>query len=163
MLAKICLNLVLQRTHDKCSSDVTIGLLSCPSLYRTVRNIHSNGVVRLFEFDQRFAAVGDDFSQYDYRNIIDNPDYLNEFANTFDILIVDPPFLSEECMQHTAAIVNKLKTNDASIILCSGQVVAPYAAQYFDLKQCQFRPEHARNLANEFCSYANFDLDSLLS
>lgn len=161
-LAKVCHNLVAQRCHDTSSTDVKIALLSCPSLYSSVRKVHPHGTVRLFEFDQRFAAIGDNFVQYDYKAIADNTDYLNEFAKTFDILVVDPPFLSEECVRNTAAIVHKLQTENASIIMCTGAVVATYVEQFSQLKQCKFHPEHERNLANEFCSYANFDLDALL-
>ncbi|KAG8136889.1 hypothetical protein E2320_005441 [Naja naja] len=40
-----------------------------------------------------------------------------------------------------------------------------YAAKYLGVKMCKFIPRHARNLANEFRCYVNYDsgldLDSL--
>lgn len=162
ILSKVCLKLILQRSDGKCASDIKIALLSCPSLYKSVRSIHPKGVVRLFEFDKRFAAIGGDFQHYNYSDIANNADYLNEYANTFDILVVDPPFISEECVRNTAAIVTKLKTDNASVILCTGQMVAPYVETFLQLKQYEYRPEHERNLANEFATYANFNLDALL-
>lgn len=123
--------------------------------------VHPNGEVRLFEFDVRFSAFKDDFVHYDYSDATKD-DYLNQFRNNFDIIIVDPPFLSEECIRNTSLIVEKLKKTDANVIMCSGQTVADWVQKYLHLNQCAFRPEHERNLANEFCSYANFNLDSFL-
>lgn len=161
-LSKICLKLILDHGEQKSISDTKVALLSCPSLYKTIKSIHPNGVVRLFEYDERFAAIGDDFVYYDYSGIKNSDNYLNEFENYFDVIIADPPFLSEECIRNTALIIKKLQKNDTNIIMCSGYITADWITKFLQLHQCKFRPEHERNLANEFCSYANFDLDSLL-
>lgn len=160
-LSKICLRLILNRSGTHSSSDIKIALLSCPSLYKSIKSVHPNGEVRLFEYDERFSAFHDDYIHYDYNNA-DKKDYLNEYENYFDIVIADPPFLSEECIRNTSLIINKLKKASSDIILCSGQVVADWVKEFLQLNQCSFRPEHERNLANEFCSYANFELDSYL-
>lgn len=144
------------------SSDIKIALLSCPSLYKSIKAIHPKGTVRLFEYDNRFAAFTNDFTHYDYKNAYKQNDYLNEFESNFDIIIADPPFLSEECIQSMGLIIDKLKRKDAKIVLCSGQVVAQFAKDFLHLDQCNYRPHHERNLANEFCSYANFNLDELI-
>lgn len=123
--------------------------------------MHPNGEVRLFEYDDRFSAFKDDYVHYDY-NDASKEGYLKEYQNYFDIIIADPPFLSEECIHNTSLIIKKLKKSDTDIIVCSGQVVADMIKEYLQLTQCVFRPEHERNLANEFCSYANFELDSFL-
>lgn len=163
-LSKICLKLVLERTSTAKQSpaDIKIALLSCPSLYKSVKSVHPNGVVRLFEYDDRFAAFSEDYVHYDYNKAEQSDQYLNEFKAYFDVIIADPPFLSEECIRNTSKIVKKLRKEDSDIILCSGQVVEEWAREFLDLHQCKFYPEHERNLANEFRSYANFDLDSLI-
>lgn len=46
--------------------------------------------------------------------------------------------------------------------MCSGQIASDWIKTFIHLNECEFRPEHARNLANEFCSYANFDLDAII-
>lgn len=160
-LSKICLRLILNRSGTQSSSDIKIALLSCPSLYRTIKSVHPNGEVRLFEYDERFSVFKDDFVHYDYSDAT-NEDHLTEFRACFDIVIADPPFLSEECIRNTSLIVNKLKKADADVVMCTGQTVADWVKEYLQLNECTFRPEHERNLANEFCSYANFDLDSFL-
>lgn len=118
--------------------------------------------VTLFEFDTRFSRVGDDFVHYDY-NLAEQEDYLNDFKGLFDLIIIDPPFLSEECSSKTAKITRKLSKESTKLILCSGLTVKEWAEKYFGLKFCNFKPQHERNLGNEFVSYANFDLDSFVT
>lgn len=163
IISKLCLKLILQLAPEQGSSEVRVALLSCPSLYKSIRSVHPMGTVRIFEFDERFAVFSDDFIQYDYRRIAEQDDYLDEFAGLFDIVICDPPFLSRECIESTSKIVKKLKKENAKVLLCSGQSVSDHAKEFLGLDRCQYRPQHERNLANEFCSYANFPLDELIA
>lgn len=144
------------------SRNVKIGLLSCPSLYKSIRNVHPNGVVRLFEYDKRFEVFNDDFVHYDYKEAAVDANYLKEYEDYFDIIIVDPPFLSEECIEAVSTLVNRMRRCDTDVLLCSGDVVAHWANDFMGLEKCEFRPQHERNLANEFRSYANFNLDALV-
>lgn len=99
---------------------------------------------------------------YDYRKASTDNTYLDEFEHFYDIIIVDPPYLSEECVQNVAITVDKLKKPTSEIILCSGDLVSDWAKQYLGLNKCTYRPQHVRNLANEFRSYANFNLDEMV-
>ncbi|CAD7000765.1 protein-lysine N-methyltransferase CG9154 [Ceratitis capitata] len=137
-----------------------IALLSCPSLFGTVKQIHNK--VKIFEFDKRFSAYGDNFVFYDF-NKADEDDYLLEFKETFDLIIADPPFLSEECITKISKIIKNLQKFEAKIVFCSGAVVEPWITKCLQLKKCRFEPAHDRNLGNEFVSYANFNLDTYLS
>lgn len=161
-LAKVCLKLILERAGQMPTSDVQVALLSCPSLYKSVKSIHPNGTVKLFEFDKRFSTFNDDFVYYDYNQAAIESGYLQQYAGQFDIILVDPPFLSEECIQAVSVLVNRFRKNDSSIVLCSGDIVSDWAKTFMNLKKCAFRPQHERNLANEFGSYANFDLDGMI-
>lgn len=120
-----------------------------------------NGSVTLFEFDERFAAYGTDFVHYDY-NRASESEYLQRFIGYFDLLIADPPFLAEECIEKLSIIVKRLLKNNGKVILCSGEVVEGWAQHYMGLKKCHFEPEHERNLGNAFASYANFGLDEFI-
>lgn len=144
-------------------SQLRVALLSSPSLYDYVRAANADGIVHLFEYDQRFSAYGSDFVQYDY-NLANEPDYLSQFAGYFDLIIADPPFLSEECIEKISLIIKLLtKPTTGKILLCSGDVVEKWAQQFMQLQRCRFQPEHERNLGNAFASYANFDLDVLIA
>lgn len=124
----------------------------------------SDAIVRLFEFDKRFSAFGEDFIYYDYKDTNHHEKKIFKvYGNYFDIILADPPFLSEECIEHVAAFIKRLKKYNSDIIMCSGQTAAVWIKNSLNLHQSNFHPEHERNLANEFCSFANFDLDSLLT
>ena len=138
--------------------DLSIALLSCPSLYSTIRAIVDN--VKIFEFDERFNKYGDDFVHYDY-NLGDNEDYLKNHFKSFDFIILDPPFLSEECLSKSMKIVNRIKKETSLIILNTGSIQRELAGQY-ELKETSFKPRHKNNLSNEFSSFANFDMNKYL-
>lgn len=161
LLSKVCLKLF---EHFKCKqpSQIKIALLSCPSLYKSIKEMHSNGIVRIFEFDARFSAFGDDYVFYDYKDAKNNETFLKHYEHSFDIIIADPPFLSEECIERMANIIRRIKNDDSKIIMCSGKTVAKWIEGFLGLNICEFRPGHERNLANEFCSFANFDLDNFV-
>ncbi|KAH8404394.1 hypothetical protein KR222_010634 [Zaprionus bogoriensis] len=149
---------VAKIVEEQSNPDFRIALLSCPSLYATVKDVHAN--VHIFEYDQRFAAYGADFVHYDFNAIDQNPDYLQAHHKCYDLIIADPPFLSEECMCKMSKIIRCLqRSTDSKIVFCSGEVVEPWLVAQLPLHKCSFRPEHERNLGNEFVSYANFNFD----
>ncbi len=153
ILSGVCKKLV-------CSGgDLKIALLSCPSLYDHIRKVNADNIVRLFEFDKRFSCYGQDFVFYDYKDVTIYPEY----QQYFDIVLMDPPFLSEECIEKLADIVKRISKPTSKIILCSGEVVEDWAHKYLGLRKCRFQPEHERNLGNIFASYANFQLDDLIT
>ncbi|KAB0792329.1 hypothetical protein PPYR_14288 [Photinus pyralis] len=137
--------------------DGRIALISCPTLFNRFRE-NSTCDVRLFEYDDRFSKVcGARFTRYDYKSPLDVP---KEFSKGFDLVIADPPFLSEDCLTKVAVTVKFLAKND--VILCTGEVMSDLAERLLHVKASSFRPSHRNNLANEFRCYSNFDLDTLL-
>ena len=72
--------------------------------------------IMLLEYDRRFEAYGDSFCYYDYNNPLNLPEKLVE--HSFDLVVADPPFLSEECLRKTAQTVKYLARD--RIILCTG-------------------------------------------
>lgn len=72
-------------------------------------------LVVLFEYDKRFAVYGSDFTFYDYNSPMDIP---KQFQKSFDIVVADPPFLSEECLDKTSQTIKFLAKD--KIILCTG-------------------------------------------
>lgn len=166
---------LLKKSDEDCLS---IGLLSCPSLFQTIRSINGESnsysspkrsrqqifildTTKIFEFDRRFESFGADFHFYDY-NKAGEENYLSEFASKFDLIIADPPFLSEECLEKTSAIVKRLIKPEGLIILNTGSVQRELAEKFLSLKESSYKPQHKNNLANEFSSFANFELDKFL-
>jgi len=113
-------------------------------------------VLTLLEYDRRFECHSD-FVFYDYKEPLELPDCLQ--ANSFDVVVVDPPFLSEECLTK-AATTTKYLAKD-KVILCTGAVMEDKAQQVLNATPCNFVPKHANNLANEFYCYLNYKSDYL--
>ncbi|CAG9809831.1 unnamed protein product [Chironomus riparius] len=153
VFGKICKKLI--REYDE---DIKIALLSCPSLFETVRSIADN--VKIFEYDERFKKYENDFVHYDY-NLGDSEDYLKEFTGSFDVIILDPPFLSEECLTKSYKIVSRIKNENSLIILNTGSIQRDLAVK-LGLKESNFKPRHKNNLANDFSCFANFDVDKYI-
>lgn len=134
-----------------------IALISCPTLYSALKERCGVRQISLFEYDTRFKIFGVDFVQYDYKSPLDVP---RSMSNQFDLVIADPPFLSDECLTKTAVTVKFLAKRN--IVLCTGAVMAELAEKLLDVRKCNFVPSHRSNLANEFHCYSNFDFDKAL-
>ena len=114
------------------------------------------------------------FEFYDYNE----PLNLSELYKTdkFDLIIADPPYISEECITKTCVTIKYLsayednderKANDkmtTKLIICTGQLVSELLQKYLNIHICLFEPKHERSLANQFKCYANYStfyLDSI--
>lgn len=135
-----------------------IALISCPTIYSKLKKSCGDRQVALFEYDQRFKVFGADFIPYNYKVPLDVP---REMASSYDLVIADPPFLSDECLTKTALTIKFLSKKN--IVLCTGAIMQELAERLLDVKTCNFLPHHQNNLANEFYCYANFDFDRLVS
>uniref|UniRef100_A0A8D0WJP7 EEF1A lysine methyltransferase 1 n=1 Tax=Sus scrofa TaxID=9823 RepID=A0A8D0WJP7_PIG len=130
-----------------------IACVSAPSVYRTLRRLHrARCSACLFEHDRRFAGLGEEFVFYDYRRPLDFPPGVE--AHSFDLVIADPPYLSQECLRKTAQTIQYLTRG--KILLCTGAVMEEEAAKLLGVKMCKFIPEHTRTLGNEFRCYVNY-------
>ncbi|XP_033230031.1 EEF1A lysine methyltransferase 1 isoform X2 [Belonocnema kinseyi] len=96
-------------------NNARIALVSCPTLYKSVKNVCGDREVTLFEYDQRFRAFGSDYVPYDYNDPLNFPHKLIE---SYDLVIADPPFLSEECLTKTASTIKSL--TKGKILICTG-------------------------------------------
>lgn len=72
-------------------------------------------LVKLFEYDKRFSVYGSDFVFYDYNEPMK---FDEELINSFDLVVVDPPFLSEECL--TKSLQTTKSLTKKHVLLCTG-------------------------------------------
>lgn len=136
-----------------------VALISCPTLFVPLkRQIGHRCMVNLLEYDRRFGVHAPDFIFYDYNSPDELPPNLHRSC---DLVVADPPFLSEECITKTSQTINLLKTD--KVIMCTGAVMKRNVETLLGLKVCSFQPHHRNNLANEFSCYANFDLDGVIN
>lgn len=80
----------------------------------------------LLEYDKRFSTYGPSFIFYDYKEPLHLPDSLSE--KYFDVVVADPPFLSEECLAGMSKTILFLAKN--KIILCTGKFLK-YCTVFF--------------------------------
>ncbi|XP_041970014.1 EEF1A lysine methyltransferase 1 [Aricia agestis] len=144
---------------DQCvQNDGRVALISCPTLFVPVkRQIGSRATVTLLEYDRRFEIHGSDYVFYDYNHPLKLP---ADLTQSCDLVVADPPFLSEECITKTSETIKLLAKN--KIVVCTGAVMKDHVEKMLQTKACKFEPKHRNNLANEFSCYANFNLDSML-
>ncbi|KZC12204.1 PREDICTED: protein-lysine N-methyltransferase N6amt2 [Dufourea novaeangliae] len=138
-------------------ADEQIALISCPTLYSKLKKNCGKRQVTLFEYDERFRVFGSDFEPYNYKFPLDVP---RNKSGSYDLVIADPPFLSDECLTKTALTIKFLAKKN--IVLCTGAIMAELVERLLDVKICNFVPHHQNNLANEFYCYSNFDFDKML-
>ncbi|KAK2588044.1 hypothetical protein KPH14_004113 [Odynerus spinipes] len=150
-------NMIAKGAINSTPADGKIALISCPTLYPQLKKSCGERQVALLEYDSRFKVFEPDFVPYDYNFPLNVP---RDLHNTFDLVIADPPFLSNECLTKTASTVNFLTKN--KIVLCTGAIMMDLVERLLNAKKCNFIPRHKNNLANEFYCYSNFNFDEML-
>lgn len=94
--------------------------MSAPSVYQKLKQGVVGGSDRVsavvLEYDRRFSAYGQDFIFYDYNEPLSLPPSVA--PHSFDIVLADPPYLSEECLSKVAQTVRFL--SKGKVLLCTG-------------------------------------------
>ncbi|KAL4609142.1 N(6)-adenine-specific DNA methyltransferase 2-like [Arapaima gigas] len=129
-----------------------VACVSTPSVYQKLKQGGASVSPVLLEFDRRFSLYGDEFVFYDYSNPLCLPPELT--AHSFDMVVADPPYLSEECLSKVALTIKFL--TKGKVLLCTGAIMEQHAEKLLGVKMCSFLPKHNRNLANEFRCYVNY-------
>jgi len=175
-----------------------VACVSCPTLYKAlvdvVKDEAASGVAAasadsstpsvgspssrraiVLEFDRRFAKWGADFVFYDYKD--DSiPELPVDWRNSFDVVVCDPPFLTEDCAAATLKAAEETlgkkplstSTSTASptckVMFCTGEIMEETLRKLSDgalRKSETFVPEHASKLSNPFVLMTNFDTTTL--
>ncbi|XP_028289435.1 EEF1A lysine methyltransferase 1 [Parambassis ranga] len=133
-----------------------IACVSAPSVYQKLKQGVVDGSDRVssvvLEYDRRFAAYGEDFIFYDYNEPLSLPSGVA--PHSFDIVLADPPYLSEECLNKVAKTIKYL--TKGKVLLCTGAIMENVAKDLLNVQMCSFLPKHNRNLSNEFRCFVNY-------
>ncbi|ODV60488.1 protein-lysine N-methyltransferase ASCRUDRAFT_76468 [Ascoidea rubescens DSM 1968] len=147
------------------TEDTKICIISAPSVYSAILdqlkledrpNLKKN--IYLFEFDKRFRLLAGDsnFIFYDFKNPL-KFDKLDLFKSKIDKLLIDPPFLSNECQTKAAITARVLSNSNSQILVCTGERMKDLIKKiYPTTKMTNFIPEHKNGLSNEFRCYASY-------
>ncbi|RVE58204.1 hypothetical protein OJAV_G00206920 [Oryzias javanicus] len=133
-----------------------IACVSAPSVYQKLKQGVVDGSERVtaivFEFDRRFSTYREDFIYYDYNQPLSLPESVE--PRSFDVVLADPPYLSEECLSKVSETIKYL--SKGKVLLCTGAIMENLAKDLLDVKMCSFEPHHNRNLSNEFRCFVNY-------
>jgi hypothetical protein len=144
--------MVLAEEAVRASEGGRVACISCPTLFLKLKSTFPDQCsCSLLEYDRRFD-VHDQFFFYDYNDPLNLSSRLE--ANAFDLVVADPPFLSDECLVKMSKTIRHLAKN--RILLCTGLVMEELAAKLLDVKPCKYVPRHCNNLGNEFRCYTNY-------
>ncbi|XP_061696943.1 EEF1A lysine methyltransferase 1 isoform X2 [Syngnathoides biaculeatus] len=136
-----------------------IACVSAPSVYQKLKQLSGpvggdSASVALLEYDRRFSIYGDDFVFYDYNEPL-APAERGLAPGSFDVVLADPPYLSEECLTKVAQTVKYL--SKGKVLLCTGAIMEKLAKDLLDVQMCHhFLPQHERNLSNDFRCFVNY-------
>ncbi|KAI8345826.1 putative N6-adenine methyltransferase-domain-containing protein [Mortierella sp. GBAus27b] len=141
---------------DNTDANSIVCCISSPTAYVKLMSMdppNTNNLF-LFEFDTRFDVYGRHFIHYDYSKPLEFR-LAEELKGSVDMIVVDPPFLSEECLTKTLQTVRSLLKEGGKVVLCTGLVMAKIAKED-GLELTTFHPGHQNGLSNDFRCYVNY-------
>ncbi|KAK1638107.1 putative N6-adenine methyltransferase-domain-containing protein [Colletotrichum phormii] len=158
-----------RRLLEGADADTTIAIVSTPSVFVALHNIltardenEARPKVFLLEHDNRFN-VFPEFVWYDFAQPFKLP---GELKGAVDRIIIDPPFLSEDCQTKTAMSVRWMMKPDAAekgrVIVSTGERMSEIVLKVYKplgVRTATYEPTHSRGLSNQFCCYAGFECD----
>ncbi|CAF0956831.1 unnamed protein product [Rotaria magnacalcarata] len=138
--------------------------IACPTVWSLMRKEHPEMDNILFEYDTRFSTDSNSFIEYDYND--DDRIEQNYFSlkHTFDVLIIDPPFLSRECFEKVSRLVKFIgkTTPQCKHIICTGAIQEENIKDFFPgAYRVLFQPQHERNLMNPFACFVDYETKTL--
>ena len=144
-----------------------IAFISSPSAYKAFRSSSAAAAAAaaapgafLLEYDARFAVFGDAFVQYDYNQPLALPAHL---LGRCSVIMLDPPFLNEDCLAGFAETVRALSVpGGARVLLATGAVQLAAAAKLLGLRPTRRPILHAKRLSNPFALFANYEHEEAL-
>ncbi|VDN28304.1 unnamed protein product [Gongylonema pulchrum] len=88
-----------------------------------------HATVRLFEYDRRFLwKFPEEFVFYDYNEPLKIQE---DCRNAFDLVVIDPPFLSDECLVKMAQTVRMLASGcQSKLLICTGAAMTDLVSFY---------------------------------
>ncbi|KAK1644033.1 hypothetical protein QYE76_061838 [Lolium multiflorum] len=132
-----------------------VACVACPTLYAYLKKTSPDVPAQLLEYDERFGRYGAGFTFYDYNRPEELPPALK---HAYRIVVADPPYLSQECLEKVAKTVSFLAPPEGSfLLLLTGEVQTDRALELLDVRPCGFKPQHSNKLGNMFRLFTNYD------
>jgi len=143
------------------STPIIIICIACPSIFQAIRKSVSINVTSfILEFDHRFSVYAPSFIFYDFHAPLSIPQHLHHSA---DFIILDPPYLNPDCLNHVMQSVHLLeKLNGSSkIIANTGAILREKLERIYNMKPVKTQPTHKVQIMNPFLCYTNYNAQQL--
>ncbi|KAF2121792.1 putative N6-adenine methyltransferase-domain-containing protein [Lophiotrema nucula] len=148
------------------TNETKIAVVSAPSVFIQLKNLLSSAEypsrpqLKLLEYDERFTV----FKEFEHYNFEQPMKLSPELKGSFDRIICDPPFLSDDCQTKAALTVRWLakvwSADSLRLILCTGERMEALIQKVYSkagTRTTDFEVKHSKGLSNEFRCYANFE------
>ncbi|ETV65252.1 hypothetical protein H257_17972 [Aphanomyces astaci] len=156
----------LAREALEMSKGGPIAFLSTPAAYKALKKLEPERKnVYIFEYDHRFGQkYGDEFVFYDYNAPLDVD---AKFHNFFDYVLVEPPYLTEQCMKgfgETMKLISRevVPTDHGKKVMITPNVfinsgaLKEAMADELGLTPSGFVPTFESKLSNRLTTYVNY-------
>lgn len=151
--------------------ETVVCIALAPSVFAAIGKLKPEEVptkhIYLLEYDTRFSILAPGhFFAYDYLRPDDVPLLLR---NKCHRLLIDPPFLEEQCQKKLAQAARNLLVEDDGSVTASGdkrfKLISSTGERmreiimesYPETRETDFHPKHKNELGNEFRCYASFE------
>jgi EEF1A lysine methyltransferase 1 len=132
-----------------------IACISTPSLYFSLpEDVRASS--KVFDIDQSFAR-DPGFIYFDFNNIDSLPDSL---TCTFDVVVIDPPFITREVWEKYARAGKRLAKENARFIVSSISENAGMLDELLGVQACLFKPS-IPHLVYQYNFYTNYEAITL--
>ena len=141
---------------EQCEANGTrIAFLSTPSIYFSLKNkeIKENSVC--FDLDEAFAkkTKPECYFAYDFNKAEEIPE---EMRGTFDLAVIDPPFITREVWEKYLEAVKLLMKKDGKLICSTIDENKDMMKEVLNVDPIAFRPS-IPNLVYQYSFYTNYE------
>jgi len=133
-----------------------VAFVSTPSLWFSLRDKELKDVSKFFDIDLKWKE-NPNFVYYDFRE----PEKVDEALHgTFDLVVVDPPFITRDAYEKYATSVKLLLAEGGKVIVSTIDENAAMLEEMMQLKLQKFQPS-IPNLVYQYSMFCNYESERL--
>eukprot|EP01001_Neometanema_parovale_P011774 NODE_8031_length_727_cov_96.445364_g7779_i0.p1 GENE.NODE_8031_length_727_cov_96.445364_g7779_i0~~NODE_8031_length_727_cov_96.445364_g7779_i0.p1 ORF type:complete len:209 (+),score=55.41 NODE_8031_length_727_cov_96.445364_g7779_i0:76-627(+) len=129
-----------------------VAFISTPSLYFSLKNDTTKQNSKVLDFDRKWEK-DPGFVFYDFNKPLEVPP---ELHHAFDLVVVDPPFITEEVWAKYTETANLLLCPDGKALCSTIAENAAMMEKLMNVKPVAFKPS-IPHLVYQYLLYASFD------
>ena len=135
-----------------------IGLISTPSIFFSLPK-ETQDKSFLFDIDDTLISKHKNGRKYDF-NWTNYDEKFSDFKNTFDYIVIDPPFITEEAWSKFASFAKYLANDKCKILVSSISENDEKLKRLLNLDIKNFKPS-IPHLVYQYNFFANYDDEEL--